>query len=75
MAVVFNEPSAVTRSGVRKRVSFFSRAVIGTGIVKTETGAQVVLFVIGALCLLAAVYFLKDSAKSPPQPTPAQVVL
>ena len=65
----------MTKTGNRTRTSFFSRTVMRTGIVKTQTGAQLVLLVLGVLLILLAFYFFKDATKTPPQPTPEQVAL
>jgi hypothetical protein len=49
--------------------------VIGTGLVKSESAAQIVLFIIAVVLIIVAAVLFMGSAKQPPAPTPEQVVL
>lgn len=76
MAVIFNEPQTLRSSRPQKKtVSFFTQMVISTGIVKTETGANWVLFVLAVICIVASVFMYNDGVRKPPAPTPQQVVI
>lgn len=73
MAVQFNEPAFASSRAARKP-SFLSRAVIGTGLVKTEGGAQILLFLLAALLILAAAFFfIENKPKALPAPTAAEL--
>ena len=75
MSVEFDEPPAMVSVRNQKQSSSFSRLVIKTGIVKTETGAQIVLLVLAVALLLGSAFFFIRLNTEAPAPTPAQVVL
>lgn len=76
MSVQFDEPAQTFSTHPKKRqTSSFSSIVIKTGLVKTETGAQIVLLIIAAALLAASFTLFIRANQEPPAPTPAQVVL
>lgn len=76
MSVEFNEPAALTR--VRPgggKVTGITGLIIKTGIVKTTTGAQVVLLLVAVACFVVAGILFSRTSSVPPAPTPAEVLL
>lgn len=75
MSVQFNEPQSTVSVRPAQRSSKLAQFVIKTGIVKTETGAQIVLLVVGiVLIVLSAFLFMKGNVKLL-EPTPEQTAL
>lgn len=65
------EPS---RAASAKKVSGLSELLIKAGIVKSETGAQMIYLLIAVLALAASAYLFASSTKGPPPPTLEQLV-
>jgi hypothetical protein len=75
MVVEFNEPGADARVARPAKVSGLSKLIIGTGLVKSEQGAQIIFLVLALVCIVLSAYMYATSGKESPQPTPAQVAL
>ena len=71
MSVEFDEPELSTPARfAKKRLSPFIIIILKTGLVKTETGAQIVLLALaGILIVVSAILFMQSNAQ-PPVPTP-----
>ncbi len=74
MAVQFNEPAAYVRNRA-DRPSAFSRFFLKLGIVRSVTGAQILMLFVALILIICAGYLFRVANEKPPAPTPAQVVL
>lgn len=75
MPVEFNEPiPQSSRPESARKMSGLSKLLIGTGLVKTEAGAQLVLFVIAVLAIAASAFLFVEASKGPPAPTLEQLI-
>lgn len=76
MAVEFNEgPMLPVRPQGGKRRSFVSGLIIKSGIVKTERGAQVVIFALLIIVLGATLFLFRANQTATPEPPTADEVL
>jgi hypothetical protein len=55
--------------------SSLSQLIIKTGIIKTETGAQIVLLIVSVMLLITASTLFMRANVEPPAPTPEQTAL
>ncbi len=74
MSVEFNEPTAYVRTRTEEG-SAFSRFFMKLGLVKSPTGAQILMFFVALILIICAGYLFRIANEKPPAPTPAQVVL
>ncbi len=68
MAVIFNEPTSTPNRSGRGRTTSLAGVIIKMGLARTNTGAQVIMFVIAVLALGALVFTTPWLTKSPPPP-------
>lgn len=66
----FNEEQDIYRRPDMPQYSFLTRFVLGTGLVKTEQGAQYLLLGVAVVCILAALWLTLSSSTSAPPPSP-----
>lgn len=74
MSVEFNEPAVYTRVRTDS-TSALSRFFLKLGIVKSPTGAQILMLFVALILVVCAAYLFRIASEKPPAPTPAQVVL